>query len=314
MRYVSLLAAAKINLYLEILGDRPDGYHELAMIMQSIDLADKLEVRTSRTQIIRVYCQHPEVPKDQTNLAYKAAQLMAKKFPDAFAQYGVEISLQKNIPVAAGLAGGSSNGAAVLVGLDLVWNLGLTQSQLQQLGAELGSDVPFCISGGTVIATGRGEKLAPLSDLDHLYLVLAKYKNLSISTAWAYQAYREKFDNTYITDTVILEQRKKQLNSGGLVKAIAHKEGGQIGKLLYNDLERVILPAYPQVAKLKDEFIKCNPLGAMMSGSGPTVFALAESKTQAEEIQEKVKTKIADPDLQFWIAKLNSTGMKIIQH
>ncbi|HEY9702923.1 MAG TPA: 4-(cytidine 5'-diphospho)-2-C-methyl-D-erythritol kinase, partial [Allocoleopsis sp.] len=150
MRYVSLLAAAKINLYLEILGDRPDGYHELAMIMQSIDLADKLEVRTSRTQIIRVYCQHPEVPKDQTNLAYKAAQLMAKKFPEAFAQYGVEISLQKNIPVAAGLAGGSSNGAAVLVGLDLVWNLGLTQSELQELAAELGSDVPFCISGGTV--------------------------------------------------------------------------------------------------------------------------------------------------------------------
>ncbi|HEY9762831.1 MAG TPA: 4-(cytidine 5'-diphospho)-2-C-methyl-D-erythritol kinase, partial [Trichocoleus sp.] len=163
MRLYSLLAAAKINLYLEIIGDRPDGFHELVMVMQSVNLADRITVRSIGTDQIRLRCNVPGVPTDETNLAYRAAALLVQHYPSAMArQGGVEITLEKRIPVGAGLAGGSSNAAAVLVGLDLLWELGLTQNELQMLGAELGSDVPFSILGGTAIATGRGEKLDPL--------------------------------------------------------------------------------------------------------------------------------------------------------
>ncbi|MFM7384491.1 MAG: 4-(cytidine 5'-diphospho)-2-C-methyl-D-erythritol kinase, partial [Microcystaceae cyanobacterium] len=152
MHSYKLLAPAKINLYLEILGDRPDGYHELLMILQSIDLADHLEIRANSTDQIRFFCQHPEVPNDHQNLAYRAADLMGKNFPKAFANFGgVDIHLDKRIPVAAGLAGGSTDGAAVLVGINLLWELGLTLPELQTLAAQLGSDLPFCIAGGTAI-------------------------------------------------------------------------------------------------------------------------------------------------------------------
>jgi 4-diphosphocytidyl-2C-methyl-D-erythritol kinase len=175
MRAYSLVAPAKINLYLEIIGSRADGYHELAMVMQSVNLADRLDLYANGTDAIRVHCDHPLVPSDQSNLAYRAAELMAKQFPDCFDKYGgVDITVDKQIPVGAGLAGGSTNAAAVLVGLDLMWELGLTQSELQEIGAKLGSDVPFCIAGGTAIATGRGEKISPLPDLDHLVAVLGQ--------------------------------------------------------------------------------------------------------------------------------------------
>jgi 4-diphosphocytidyl-2-C-methyl-D-erythritol kinase len=131
MHSYTLIAPAKINLYLEILGDRPDGYHELAMILQSIELADRLELRANGTDKIRLHCSHPQVPLDQSNLAYKAAQLMQEKFPQTAANYGgMDITIEKNTPVAAGLAGGSSNAAAVLVGINLMWELGLTQPEL----------------------------------------------------------------------------------------------------------------------------------------------------------------------------------------
>lgn len=162
MHSYTLIAPAKINLYLEIIGDRSDNYHELAMILQSIDLADEIQLRSLSTDMIRVHCNHPQVPKGQSNIAYRAAELMATQFPNIFAKYGgVEITITKRIPVAAGLAGGSTNAAAVLVGINLLWKLGLTQSELEELGATLGSDVPFCVAGGTAIATGRGEQLSP---------------------------------------------------------------------------------------------------------------------------------------------------------
>jgi len=312
MRSYTLVAPAKINLYLEILGIRPDGYHELAMILQSIDLADYIELHANGTDNIRLHCNHPEVPLDKTNLAYRAAILMKEQFPNAFAKYGgVEIEIDKRIPVAAGLAGGSTNAAAVLVGLDLMWNLGLTQSELQELAAVLGSDVPFCIAGGTAIATGRGEILSPLPDLDHLYVVLAKYRSLGVSTPWAYSTYREKFGNTYACDTSTIEARSKKLNSGILVNAIAHKDSIKIGQSLYNDLERVVLPTHPQVENLREAFQQQNVLGTMMSGSGPTVFALTETDIQAQEVKNQVENTINDPDLSFWITKLRPTGITV---
>ncbi|MGH2415625.1 MAG: 4-(cytidine 5'-diphospho)-2-C-methyl-D-erythritol kinase, partial [Microcystaceae cyanobacterium] len=188
MHSYSLIAPAKINLYLEIIGDRPDGYHELVMILQSINLADRLTLQPNGTEQIRLYCHHPQVPLNSSNLAYRAAQLMKEEFPKIFSNYGgVDIIIDKRIPVAAGLAGGSTNAAAVLVGIDLIWELGLTHPELQILAAKLGSDIPFCVSGGTAIATGRGEQLDFINDLDNLWIVLAKHQSLAISTAWAYQ-------------------------------------------------------------------------------------------------------------------------------
>lgn len=311
MRSYSLLAPAKINLYLEIIGDRPDGYHELVMVMQSIGLADRVDLRANGTETIHVTCTSSEVPNDRTNLAYRAADLMIQQYPQCFARYGaVDIAIHKQIPVGAGLAGGSSNAAAVLVGLDMLWQLGLTQSELQELGAVLGSDVPFCIAGGTALATGRGEKLDTLPDLDQLHVVLAKYRSLSVSTPWAYKTYRQKFGSTYLREPHDLEGRKQQVHSGPMMAAIAQRNYPKIGQLLHNDLEKVVLPEYPQVARLREAFQDMGTLGTMMSGSGPTVFALFESQTQAEQVREQIRTTIANADLELFVAKFNNTGIR----
>ena len=313
MRSYSLIAPAKINLYLEILGDRPDGYHELAMILQSIELADQIEVRAIGTDTILIHCDHPQVPSDPSNLAYRAVELMAKVFPDVFAKFGgVEITIKKHIPVAAGLAGGSTNAAAVLVGVDMMWQLGLTQPELQDLAAQLGSDVPFCLAGGTALATGRGEQLNSLSAFDSLYVVLAKDRNLMISTPWAYKAYRSEFGHTYVRDTQSLESRAHRVHSGPMVNAIRHKDGSEIGRLLHNDLEKVVLPTTPQVAQLREAFQSNGALGTMMSGSGPTVFALCESEAHAQEIRQKVRGMIANPDVDFWVTRFSSRGIQIV--
>jgi len=312
MHAYSLLAPAKINLYLEILGDRPDGFHELVMVMQSIDLADQIDLRPNGTDSFHLHCDHPEVPLNSSNLAYRAAALMSQQFPDSFARYGaVDITLHKRIPVGAGLAGGSGNAAAVLVGLDQLWGLGLTQSELQELGARLGSDVPFCIRGGTALATGRGEKLDELPDLDHLYIVLAKYRSLSVSTAWAYTAYRQQFGHAYLCAADDLECRRRQVHSGPMLTAIAQRNQAAIAQHLHNDLEKVVLPKYPQVERLRQTFQQLSVLGTMMSGSGPTVFALVKTAEQAHTIQEQMQRQIAHPDLELWVAKFSPTGIQI---
>jgi len=314
MRAYSLLAPAKINLYLEILGDRPDGFHELVMVLQSVDLADQIDLRLNGSQTIYIECNHPEVPNDSTNLAYRAADLMYKQFPEYASRFGgIDILIQKHIPVGAGLAGGSSNAAAVLVGLDLLWGLGLTQDELEELGAMLGSDVPFCIAGGTVLATGRGEQLDTLPSLDHLYVVLAKYKSLAVSTPWAYKTYRKNFGGTYLKDSTDLERRRQQVHSGPMLNAIAQRNGNQIGQRLHNDLEKVVLPELPAVQHLRDTFQQLNPLGTMMSGSGPTVFALVESQDAAEEMRERIKATIANPDLDLWVTRFRKGGIQVVE-
>ncbi|MGV0025478.1 4-(cytidine 5'-diphospho)-2-C-methyl-D-erythritol kinase [Phormidesmis priestleyi] len=321
MRSYSLIAPAKINLYLQIVGDlfespargRSDGFHELVMVLQSIELADLVTVRAIGTDQIQLHCDNAEVPQDQTNLAYKAAALMQQAFPDSFSKYGgVEITIQKRIPIGAGLAGGSANAAAVIVGLDLMWSLGLTQSELQDLGATLGSDIPFCITGGTALATGRGEKIDPLPDLNHIHVVLAKYQNLPVSTPWAYKTYRQQFGATYPRSSGDLEVRKK--HAGGMLAAIAHQDQTQIAKLLHNDLEKVVLPEYPQVQALRDRFQSLNVLGTMMSGSGSTVFALVESVEQAEQVKSEMRSAFLAPDLDLWVTKFCSSGVRLANH
>ena len=311
MHSYSLLAAAKINLYLEVVGDRPDGYHELVMVMQSIGLADRLTVRSLNGADIRLQCDHPQVPSDASNLAYRAAALLQNRFPQAMKQHGgVEITIQKNIPVGAGLAGGSADAAAVLVGIDMLWQLGLTQIELQTLGAELGSDVPFCISGGTAIATGRGEQIDSLQGIEQFYVVLAKYSSLTISTPWAYQAYRQAFAATYVDVDTEGPTRREALHSGPMVAAIYHQDGADIGQHLHNDLEKVILTQHPQVQQLKDTMAAGGGLGTLMSGSGPTVFTLAATQSEAESIAVQVRSRLADPDLELWVAPFVSTSVQ----
>ncbi len=289
---ISLKAAAKINLYLEITGNRSDGYHDLVMVLQSIDLCDRVDIRKIGTDEIQVLCTNPEVPCDRTNLAYKAAALMQSVYPNIG---GIEIAIDKQIPMGAGLAGGSANAAAVLVGIDRLWDLGLTQAQLCDFAAQLGSDIPFCVSGGTALATGRGEILSPLPDLTDLVLVVCKPRNIAIATAWAYQTFRAQ-------GLLATSKVKDQNLSSQIVNAIA--SGGdsainKLGRLLYNDLERVVLPAYPAIADLKNRLLDQECIGAMMSGSGSTVFAIAPDLDRAYQIAEAIKTD----ELDVWVVK-----------
>jgi 4-diphosphocytidyl-2-C-methyl-D-erythritol kinase len=308
----TLIAPAKINLFLEIIGDRPDGFHELVMIMQSVALADRLEIRPNGLQTFRLRSAHPQIPLDETNLALKAAYLMANTFPKTYANLGgVDIELEKNIPIAAGLAGGSGNAAAVLVGIDLIWKLGLTQPELQALGAQLGSDVPFSLVGGTAIATGRGEKIDPLPGYDQLWVVLAKYESLAVSTPWAYQTYRQVFGNTYARDRQDIATRVQQSHCAKLITALSDHNQQQLGQFLHNDLEKVILAEYEPVQHLRQQMQQAGGLGTMMSGSGPTVFTLCATQSEAKQLAQQVQTAIADPDLKLWITQLSRRGVAI---
>jgi 4-diphosphocytidyl-2-C-methyl-D-erythritol kinase len=313
MRSYSLLAPAKINLYLGIVGDRPDGFHELVMVLQSINLADRVTITATPQSGIQLTCSDSEVPQDATNLAYKAADLIYQRFPEvAKRQAGVAITIDKQIPMGAGLAGGSADCAAVLVGMDLLWDLGLTQAELQTLASELGSDIPFCVGGGTALATGRGELLDPLPDLDNLHLVLAKYRHLPVSTPWAYQTFRKTFGAEYPTTPDAFEAKQQSLRSGQMLRAIADRDPDAIAQHLYNDLERVVLPEYPQVKKLRDRFGELGALGTMMSGSGSTVFALCKTADQAMDLKTQMQSTFNDPDLELWATQFRSTGIQIL--
>lgn len=312
MQGYSLIAPAKINLYLEIIGARDDGYHELAMVMQSIDLADQIDITPNGSETIRVQCDNLEVPLDKTNLAYRAAELMSKEFPEQFAFFrGVDIKIHKRIPVAAGLAGGSTNAAAVLVGIDLLWKLGLTKVEIEELGATLGSDVPFCVAGGTAIATGRGEQLAEILGLDNIYIVLGKHRSLNVSTPWAYKTYRATYSNTYPQDNQSLTARASSVHSAPMIKAIVHKDAREISQQLHNDLEKVVLPEYPKVLELREAFASSGALGTMMSGSGPSVFAICESREHAENVKLQVRSEIPDEDLELFTTQTISQGIHL---
>ena len=246
MHSYTLLAPAKINLYLEIVGDRPDGFHELVMVMQTVGLCDRITLRPNGLQEFRLFCSHPLVPQDSSNLAHRAATLMAREFPRIFANYGgIDITIEKYIPVAAGLAGGSTNAAAVLVGIDLIWELGLTRPELETLAARLGSDTSFCVTGGTVICTGRGEILDPIAPLTGLWVILAKYDHLSVSTPWAYQSYRQKFQDTYLSSPEDFHHRRQQVSSGLWYKRSPRKNQPLSANLSTMTSKRWFYPNFP---------------------------------------------------------------------
>ena len=263
---LTLQAHAKINLALEVLGKRPDGYHEVAMIMQSVSLHDTLRLSLQETDITLI-CDRPELPCDNGNLAFRAADLLRREFDVA---RGVRIELTKRIPLAAGLAGGSTDAAAVLKGLNRLWRLALSPAELEQLAARLGSDVPFCLWGGTSLATGRGEVLAPLPDFAGHGVVLAN-PPLQVSTAWVYGNYRRPNGDS-CRDIHLLR------------RSIEQQDFLAVADTLFNDLETVTVPAYPQVADIKAQLLQAGATGVLMSGSGPTVFALTPDSGLAAEL------------------------------
>jgi 4-diphosphocytidyl-2-C-methyl-D-erythritol kinase len=259
-------APAKINLSLDVLHKRSDGYHEVKMVMTTIDLADRIELVDLYTDTIKIVSHNRFVPDDERNLAYQAAKLLKTKFG---IKRGVAISITKSIPVAAGLAGGSSDAAATLRGLNKLWRLGLSLDELAQIGAEIGSDVPFCVYGGTAIATGRGEKIEHIPAPPSSWVVLAK-PAIGVSTA---DVYRQ-----------LDLQSVKHPDVDGMVAAIKEKNYEKICSLAGNVLESVTLKMYPEVAQIKEQMKRFGADMVLMSGSGPTVFGLVQHDSRMHRI------------------------------
>lgn len=269
---------AKINLTLDILGKRPDGYHEVSMVMQSVSLHDTVKL-TKIPKGIELTLNVPELEADERNLAWRAAALLLR---ERQVEGGVRIELVKRIPVAAGLAGGSADAAAVLRGVNELYGLGLTLPELCSYGAKLGSDIPFCIMGGTMLATGRGEVLKDLESVPEFWVVLAKPK-ISVSTAWAYQNYDEQGTEAHPDNAAICEKIKAQDRKG-------------IASLLCNVLESVTIKQYPVIAQYKGWMLEKGALASMMSGSGPTVFGLFADEKAASEAAAYLRSQ-TDADI-----------------
>ena len=264
------LAPAKINLTLDVIRKRDDGYHEVDMIMQSVSLADELEMEVI-PQGICLTSDSSAVPLDSRNLIWQAAELLQKRFG---VSQGIRIHLKKNIPVEAGLAGGSSDAATTLRGLNLLWKLNLSMEELEEIGAQLGSDIPFCIRGGTMRATGRGEILEELPPIPKFHVLLVK-PAVGVSTGLAYQKFSEQGVESHP-------------DLAGMMEAIKQGDREKIQTHIGNVFEEWVPKMYPIIleimAKLKDNGAKC----VGMSGSGPTVFVLADSREEVEKWKEIV--------------------------
>ncbi|WP_339148297.1 MULTISPECIES: 4-(cytidine 5'-diphospho)-2-C-methyl-D-erythritol kinase [unclassified Sutcliffiella] len=259
-------APAKINLSLDVLHKRPDGFHEVKMIMTTIDLADRIELSERKDGQISIISHNRYVPDDNRNLAYQAASLLKDRFN---VQQGVSIAITKVIPVAAGLAGGSSDAAATLRGLNKLWKLGLTLDELAEIGAEIGSDVSFCVYGGTALATGRGEIVKHIPAPPHSWIVLAK-PTIGVSTAEVY--------NNLNLDKVT------HPDVDGMLEAIYENDYEKMIGLVGNVLESVTLKLYPEVAHIKDQMKKFGADAVLMSGSGPTVFGIVQYDSRMHRI------------------------------
>jgi len=264
MLYVK--APAKINLTLDVLYKRPDNYHEVEMVMTTVDLADRISLESREDGIIEIISTDNFVPNDHRNFAYQAARLIKDTYGIG---QGVSITIEKEIPIAAGLAGGSSDAAATLKGLNELWNLGLTIDELAELGAKIGSDVSFCVYGGTALATGRGEKIQELSAPPNCWVVLAKPK-IGVSTAEVYGGLKV--------------EGLEHPNTKQMIHAIETENYELLCSSLGNVLETVTFKLHPEVVMLKEQMKRFGADATLMSGSGPTVFGLVDSEARVSRI------------------------------
>ncbi len=273
MAEIKIRGRAKINLSLDVLGKRKDGYHEVQMIMQQIDLYDEIFIKESPKRIVlESNCRF--LPTNEENLAYRAARLMMVHYN---IDRGVQIYINKKIPVAAGLAGGSTNAAAVMIGLNQLWDLGATKEELMRIALPLGSDIPFCILGGAALAEGIGERLMPIQGLHHVWIVLCK-PNIGVSTAEVYQRLE-------------IGKISKHPPTNKLLEAMENKDLYTVSRNLCNVLEPVTMDRYPVVKEIKRKMMEYHALGSLMSGSGPTVFGLYKDYHKGRSAFEKLRKR-----------------------
>ncbi|MCP9829431.1 4-(cytidine 5'-diphospho)-2-C-methyl-D-erythritol kinase [Synechococcus sp. L2F] len=308
-RSLTVLAPAKINLHLEVLGLRPDGFHELAMLMQSIDLEDRLVLHERDDGRLQLSCDRPGLPTDGTNLISRAALLLQQRLEGPLR--GADIHLEKRIPIGAGLAGGSSDAAAALVGLHQLWNMNLPPASLLELAAELGSDVPFCLAGGSQLCFGRGEQLEPVpAAADPLAVLLIKDPAVSVSTPWAYGRCRELRGDFYLDCEADFEQRREHLRGGPLLAALRGERGLPP---LRNDLQAVVEPEQASVREgLALMRGLAGTLGVAMSGSGPSLFALFSNAAEAAAAQQQLAPALQAAGFDAWCCRFTPAGARVI--
>lgn len=272
MDKMELKALGKINLGLDVLGKRPDGYHDVRMVMQTIYLYDQITITKRKEPGIGLSTNLFYLPVNENNLAYRAAKLLMDEFE---IRSGVDIFLEKHIPVAAGMAGGSSNAAAVLYGINRMFDLGLSMEELMKRGVSLGADVPYCIMRGTVLAEGIGEILTPLPPMPRCQIVVAK-PPVSVSTKMVY----EKIDSRRIVEHPDID---------GIIEGLKEGDVTKIASRMGNVLEQVTVEEYPVIDKIKKLMNEDGAKGAMMSGSGPTVFGIFTEKSLAKKAALKIR-------------------------
>ncbi|MBP3458798.1 MAG: 4-(cytidine 5'-diphospho)-2-C-methyl-D-erythritol kinase [Lachnospiraceae bacterium] len=267
-------ANAKINLGLDVLRRREDGYHDVKMIMQMVDLYDTLTFENRKDEEIHIYTDHGKLPCDEHNLIYKAAMVL---FAQTGKRIGADITLEKRIPIAAGMAGGSTDAAATLLALNEMMGQPLSKEKLQEIAVQVGADVPYCVLGGTALSEGIGEVLTALPAPPEAHLLIAK-PDIDVSTAFVYQNLR-------------LDKLQKHPDIDGMVKALQDGDLKGIADRMENVLETVTVPAYPIIGEIKEICRKEGALNALMSGSGPTVFGVYEDREKAQKAAEKIKEK-----------------------
>lgn len=270
---ISLKALAKINLGLDVVRRREDGYHEVRMIMQTIQLYDRLDIKRTQEPGIQIQTNLSFLPVNENNLIYKAAKLLMDEFSITD---GVSVKLDKRIPVAAGMAGGSTDAAAMLIGVNRLFSLGLTKRQLMERGVQIGADVPYCIMRGAALAEGIGEALSPLPPMVKCPVLVAK-PSISVSTKFVYQ-------NLKLDDTTIHPDIDR------LIDDIKAKNLHDIAAHMGNVLETVTIPNYPVIDEIKKHMLSNGAVGAMMSGSGPTVFGLFDDEDTAKKAYKAMRS------------------------
>ncbi|CEN92282.1 4-diphosphocytidyl-2-C-methyl-D-erythritol kinase [[Clostridium] sordellii] len=291
MNSIGLKSRAKINLSIDVLGKRQDGYHIVEMIMQTIDLYDNLKITQIEEDSIKIKSNSQDIPLNQDNIVYKAANILKEKFN---IKKGIEISIQKNIPVAAGMAGGSSNAAAVLVGLNRIWDLGLNQLELKDIALQLGADVPFCITGGSALAQGIGEELTDINGLNENIHILICKPNIFVSTKEVYQS-------------LDMNGIKKRPDNQKLIDALQVNDVKYVSENMVNVLEEVTSSKYDEINQIERIIMDNKALGSMMSGSGPTVFGLFDNKEYAIRAKEELLQNYN----QVYLVKSSDKGVEI---
>lgn len=271
MEQISRRAYAKINLGLDVTGKRPDGYHEVRMIMQTVDIYDILTFRKTDRAGLFLFSEQKELPCDRSNLIYRAAEMIRERYQ---IEEGVEISFLKNIPIAAGMAGGSADAAAVFHGMNELFGLSMSLKEMRGMGVKLGADIPYCIMGGTALSEGIGEILTPLPAPPGAHLVVVK-PDISVSTKYVYENLR-------------LKELENHPDIDGMIKALENGNLEGITARLGNVLETVTEREYPVIRSLKELMCREGAEGALMSGSGPTVFGIWQWKEDAQRAARKI--------------------------